>query len=146
MLARELEMALKFIINNNEKKEKAKISLNIELNWLLLFISIFVKLNPQQNIFSNIYNPKVYVKKIRENDAYLGYLSYAIYYSIIDSEFNPENILIEIIEKYPKRVEGLLFYWSYLTKSSVRDYQKALILSEIFLKNLPQYHFENDIY
>jgi hypothetical protein len=119
---------------------------NIEINFIRLMISIYTNSNSKQNIFVNFYDPKYYVKIIKEKDSYMGYLAYALYHTIIKPDFNPENIMLEIIEYYPKRIETLFFYWNFLTKSKLKDFDKALVLSEIFLRNLPHYEYENELY
>ena len=53
---------------------------------------------------------------------------------------------MEIIQKYPKRVEGYLKFWNYLVKSEKKDYEKAKLLSEVFMKNSSVIQFDNDVY
>lgn len=140
-----MQINLKYFTGKDITKPE-KSSYEVEINWMYLIISIYVLTNPDQNIFSLISDPRFYIKKIRDIDPYLGYLAYAKYNVIINESFNPDSILVEIIDKYPKRIEAYLYYWSYLTKSKNKDYSKAFILSEIFLKNSPQYQFEHNIY
>ncbi len=145
LLAQELEIKLKQL-SSEEILRQAKAAYEIEINWMFLIISIFVKLNSNQNVFSFISDPRYYIRKIRDKDPYLGYLAYAQFKTIVNEDFNPEIILVETIDKYPKRIEAFLYYWSYLTKSKNKDYSKAFILSEIFLKNMPRHPFEHDNY
>lgn len=131
-------------LSHESVKSKMKTPYDIEINWIYLIISIFIHLNPKQNCFSCISSPKFYIRKIKDLDAYLGYLAYTQYNCLVDKNFNPENIFIEIMERYPKRYETLLFYWNFLTKSNQKDFTKAFMLSEIYMKNLPNYHIEHE--
>jgi len=113
---------------------------------MLMIVSIFAKLKPDQKAFVKFYDPKHCVKKIKERDVYLGYLAYAEYNSLINKSFNPENIFMEIIYKYPKRIEGYLKFWSRLVKNTPKEYKKAHSLSEVFWKNSSIIQFDNDVY
>jgi hypothetical protein len=118
----------------------------IEIWWMLMIVSVFAKLKPDQKAFVKFYDPKHCVKKIKERDVYLGYLAYAEYNSLINKSFNPENIFMEIIYKYPKRIEGYLKFWSRLVKNTPKEYKKAHSLSEVFWKNSSIIQFDNDVY
>jgi len=118
----------------------------IEIWWMLMIISVYVKIKPEQKAFTNFFDPKHCVKKIKDKDVYLGYLAYAEYNTLINKNFNPESIFVEIIYKYPKRIEGYLKLWSRLVKGPVKEYKKAHSLSEVFWKNSSIIQFDNDVY
>jgi len=136
---------LKLNENNNDFLTKENNYL-IEIWWMSMIISIYVKLNPEQKNFSNFFDPKHYVKKIKDKDVYLGYLAYAEFNCLMNKTFNPENIFVEIIYKFPKRIEGYLKLWNRLVKGNPKEYKKAHSLSEVFWKNSSIIQFDNDVY
>lgn len=153
LLSKDLEnilntlLADKSFLENIDSENYGKYtSFYIEIMWILILISSYVKLKPDQKIFLKYQDPKYYVKKIKDKDVYLGYLAYAEYNSLINKSFNPENILVEIIYKYPKRIEAYLKFWNTLIKSEPKNYKKAHSLSEVFWKNSSIIQFDNDVY
>lgn len=118
----------------------------IEIWWMWMMVSVYAKLRPEQKAFSKFYEPKQCVKKIKDKDVYLGYLAYAEYNSLINKSFNSESILVEIIYKYPKRIEAYLKLWNKLVKNTPKDYKKAHAISEVFWKNSSIIQFDNDVY
>lgn len=131
--------------NNSDFLSKES-AFKIEIWWMLMIISVYVKIKPEQKAFIKFYDPKHFVKKIKDKDVYLGYLAYAEYNSLFNKNFNPENIFVEIIYKFPKRIEGYLKFWSRLVKGAVKEYKKAHSLSEVFWKNSSIIQFDNDVY
>ena len=64
----------------------------------------------------------------------------------MNKNYNSESILVEIIYKYPKRIEGYLKLWNKLVKNTPKDYKKAIAISEVFWKNSSIIQFDNDVY
>jgi len=154
MLCKELESILSELLEKSNKENSfdfndANLKENtfiVEIWWMFMIISLYVKVKPDQKAFTKYYDPKHCVKRIKDKDIYLGYLAYAEYNCLINKSFNPENIYAEIIYKYPKRIEAYLKFWNRLVKGSPKEYKKAHSLSEVFWKNSSIIQFDNDVY
>jgi hypothetical protein len=133
-------------VNDIEMTDAKINSYKIEIWWLWMIVSIYSKLRPDQKAFTKFYEPKHCVKKIKDKDVYLGYLAYCEYNSLMNKNYNSESILVEIIYKYPKRIEAYLKLWNRLVKNTPKDYKKAIAISEVFWKNSSIIQFDNDVY
>jgi tetratricopeptide (TPR) repeat protein len=160
-LCKEVEELLKNAVTL-DKEEKHL----IELYWMYMIISVYNFLRPDQKVFakevsiqdmntstsststSMKLDPKVFVKKIKDKDLYMGYLVYAEYNYLLNQEFNINTILEELVTKFPNKIEAYLKYWYSLVKGKERerDFKKAHQLSEIFWRNSSIINFDNNIY
>lgn len=111
-----------------------------------MIIGIYAKLRQGQNSFLKTTDPKICIKKIKEKDLYISYIAYAEYNTLMDPNYNINEILSELIAKYPTKIEAYLKYWGLLTKGPKRDYKLCLKLSEMFWRNSSMIHFDNNIY
>ena len=59
-------------------------------------------------------NTKYCIKKIQEIDSYLGYIAYSEHNEIFRELNNLEELLKELITKYPNKPEAYLKYWDSL--------------------------------
>ena len=111
-----------------------------------MLVSIFCMHNPKQTFFTNVIDPKICVKKIKEKNPYLSYLVYAELNYITNEKFKIDDILNELIRKFPTRIEAYLRYWQLLVKGNLKDLKKAHSLSDIFWKTCSNLDFDNYIY
>jgi hypothetical protein len=123
-------------------------NLQIEGWWIMLLISTFVYLHKNQKLFQekNVYEPKYCIKKIKEKDDYLSYISYAEYNYLIDENYQIDKLLKQLIHKYPNKVEAYLRYWQLLTKGKFKNYEQANKISEFYWKNSSTIQFDDGIY
>ena len=111
-----------------------------------MLISIYCIQNPKQTFFQGNIDPKLCVKKIKEKNPYISYLVYAELNFLLNDKFRIEEILNELIKKFPTRIEAYLRYWQLLVKGNLKDYKKAHHLSEIFWKSSSNLNFDDHIY
>jgi len=86
------------------------------------------------------------LKKIREKDSYLSYIAYAELNLIQNQNYPIENLLNDLITKYPIKIEAYLRYWQLLVTGRSLNYKKAFKISEYILKMHNLNLFENDFY
>lgn len=111
-----------------------------------MLVSIYCKHNPNQKFFENVIDPKICVKNIKEKNPYISYLVYAELNYIMNEKFKIDDILNELISKFPLRIEAYLRYWQLLVKGNLKDLKKAHSLSEIFWKSSSNLEFDNHVY
>ena len=143
LLIEEIENGVHFLISEceivtNEDKENV-----ISIWWIILIVSSYCKLYPsiKDNFHLSVFSfePKVIIKKAKEIDDYLAYVMYIQWKYLTEGNFyltEMKNVLDELFRKYPHRIEGYLFYWEFLTKSSLKDYYQSLQISQAIYSQL----------
>jgi hypothetical protein len=114
--------------------------------WMQMLLSIYCTQNPKQTFFDGSIDPKFCVKKIKDKNPYLSYLVYAEFNYFLNDKFKIEEILNELIKKFPMRIEAYLRYWQLLVKGNLKDYKKAHNLSEVIWKSSSNLNFDDHIY
>ena len=140
LLIEEIEDGVHFIISDSEREDKENV---ISIWWIILIVSSYCKLYPsiKGNFHLNVFSlePKVIIKKAKEIDEYLAYIMYIQWKYLTEGNFyltEMKNVLDELFRKNPHRIEGYLFYWEFLTKSSLKEYYKALQISQTVYSQL----------
>ena len=140
LLIEEIEDGVHFIISDSEREDKENV---ISIWWIILIVSSYCKLYPsiKGNFHLNVFSlePKVIIKKAKEIDEYLAYIMYIQWKYLTEGNFyltEMKNVLDDLFRKYPHRIEGYLFYWEFLTKSSLKEYYKALQISQTVYSQL----------
>lgn len=111
-----------------------------------MLVSIYCTQNPKQTFFDQFVDPKICVKKIKEKNPYISYLVYAELNYILNDKFKIDDILNELLRKFPMRIEAYLRYWQLLVKGNLKDYKRAHSLSEVVWKSSSNLNFDNHIY
>ncbi len=138
-IAKEIEDLLK-IVCENEKNI-------VEGCWLSMLIGLYCEANKNTKLFKNFFDPKFYVKKIKNNDNYLSYIVYAQMMYITNQDFKIESVLDELILKFEYKLEAYFIYWQLLYKGKYQNYNTANALTEILLKITSLMKFdENNLY
>lgn len=104
----------------------------VEVWWLLMYIGLYAKFNSEQYLFTEPYDPKYCVKKIKEKDVYLSYISYAEMNYIINDTYRIDEVLSELIFKYKNKVEAYLKYWQLLVKGVYKNLKKLIQCLKFF--------------
>ena len=66
-----------------------------------MIVATFCEIHDNQNIFEDYYEPKFCIKKIKEIDPFFSYLAYAEYNYILDSDYEIDKILKQMMAKRP---------------------------------------------
>lgn len=159
-----------FLENTNTPNINIKNENEITALWIYMLLGIYVFIFNKDNtnitkIFDikKLFDPKACVKKIKDIDDYLGYVAYAQMNTIIalsvtndpgnsnstnntsnsNTHMNIKNLLLQVIKKDMKRIEGYLLLWEILTKSTFLDYKQAYAISKKFYDNFSSFNFDN---